>query len=98
VQVDADGLGVVGVDGAVAFFNVADDALFVDDDVGALGPVVGFILHVVALQDAVRGEHLVVHVAEERKIDVDLFGEGGIGSGTVHANAEDRGIRSVDLA
>jgi hypothetical protein len=97
VEIGADGDGGVGIDGAVAFFDMADDAFFVDDDVGALGPLVGLVLNVVALQDAVGGEHLVVHVAEERKIDVNLFGEGGIGGGTVHANAENCGIRSVDL-
>jgi hypothetical protein len=30
----------------------------------------------------------VVHVAEKREINVDLLGEGGIGSRTIHANAE----------
>lgn len=87
----------VGVDGAVAGFNEADDALFVDDDVGPQGPLVGFVLDVVALEDAVGGKHLVVHVAEKREIDVDLLGEGSICSGTIHANAEDCGICGVDL-
>jgi hypothetical protein len=89
VQVGADRYGCVGIDGAVAFFDVANDAILIDDDVGALRPLVGFLLDVISLQDAVGREHLVVHVAEKREIDVDLLGEGGIGSRTIHANAED---------
>jgi len=80
MEVGADRNGSVGVYGAVAFFDVADDALFIDDDVGALGPLVGLVLDVVALQDSVGCEHLVVHVAEEREFDIDLLGESGIGS------------------
>ena len=88
MQVGADRYSSVGIDGAVAFFDVADDAILVDDNIGALRPLIGFLLHVISLQDAVGGEHLVVHVAEKREIDVDLLGEGGIGSRTIHANAE----------
>jgi hypothetical protein len=87
----------VGINGAVASFDEANHALFVDDDVSPQRPLVGFILHVVTLQDAVRSQHLVVHVAEKREINIDLFGEGGIGCGTIHANAEYCGIRGVDL-
>ena len=88
MQIGADRYGSVGIDGAVAFFDVTNDAIFIDDDVGALRPLVGFLLHVISLQDAVGGEHLVVHVAEKREINADLLGEGGIGSRTIHANAE----------
>jgi len=88
VQVGADRYGSVGIYGAVAFFDVTDDAILIDDDVGALRPLVGFLLDVISLQDAVGGEHLVVHVAEKREINADLLGEGGIGSRTIHANAE----------
>jgi len=88
VQVGTDRYGSVRVDGAVAFFDVADDPILVDDDVGALRPLVGFLLDVIPLQDAVGGEHLMVHVAEKREINVDLLGEGGIGCRTIHANAE----------
>lgn len=81
MQVGADRQGVVGIDGGVAFFDVLDDAVFVDDDVGALGPLEGLILHIVAFEDAVGDEHFFVHVAEQRELDVDLLGEGGIGCG-----------------
>ena len=81
VQVGANGERGVGIDGGVAFFDVLHDAVFVDDDVGALGPLEGLVLHVVAFEDTVGAEHLFVHVAEERKLDADLLGEGGVGSG-----------------
>jgi hypothetical protein len=97
VQVGTNRYGSVGIDGAVAFFDVANDAILIDDDVGALRPLVGFLLHVISLQDAVGGEHLVVHVAEKREINVDLLGERGIGSRTIHANAENFCIRGVDF-
>jgi len=89
VQVGADREGVVGIDSRVAFFDVLHDTFFVDDDVGALGPLKGLVLHVVAFEDAVGAEHFFVHVAEERKLDVDLLGEGGVGRGGIHADAED---------
>jgi len=83
VQGGAHRQSSVGVDGAVAFVDQPDDTLLVDDDVGAQSPLVSFILDVVALEDAVGLEHLAIHVAEERKGDADLFGEGGVGSGTI---------------
>jgi len=98
VEVGADGDRVVGIDGAVAFLDVADDAVLVDDDVGAHGPLVAFALDIVVLEDAVRSEHLVVHVAQERKLDGDLLGEGGIRGGTIHAYTENFRITRVDLA
>jgi len=43
VQGGADSEGRVGIDGAVAFVDQLDDALLVDDDVGAKGPLVGLV-------------------------------------------------------
>ena len=98
MQIGADREGVVGIDCGVAFFDVLDDAVFVDDDVGALRPLVGFRLHVVSLEDAIGAEHLFIHVAEQRKLDIDLLGEGGVGCGGIHADAENFRIRGVDFA
>jgi hypothetical protein len=97
VEVDANGFGCVGVDGAVAAFDVANDAVLVDDDVGAQGPLIAFTLDVIALQDAVSREHFVVHVAEERKLDIDLLGEGLVCRGTVHAYAENCRVVQIHL-
>lgn len=98
MEVDADGLRVVGVDGAVAFLDVTDDSLFVDDDVGPLRPLEFLALNIIGFQNAVSGEHFVIHIAEEREADADLLGEGGVGGRTIDANAENRGIGSVDLS
>jgi hypothetical protein len=92
MQRRARGQRGIGIDGAVASFDESNHALFVDDNVGAECPLVGFLLDVVALQDAVRSQHLVVHVAEKREINANLLGERGIGCGTIHANAENCGI------
>ncbi len=97
MQRGAHGQGRVGIDGAVAFLDELDDALLVDDDVGAQSPFIGFIVLVVTLEDAVGLEHLAVHVAEERKFNADLLGEGGVGSGTIHTDTEDFRIRGVNL-
>ena len=98
MQIGADREGVVGIDCGVAFFDVLDDAVFVDDDVGTLRPLVGFGLHVISLEVAIGAEHLFIHVAEQRKLDIDLLGEGGVGCGGIHADAENFRIRGVDFA
>jgi len=97
VQGSAHGEGRIGIHGAFVRFHELDNALLVDDDVGAHGPLIGFIVHVVAFEDAVTSEHLAVHVAEERESDADLLGEGGIGGGTIQTNSENFGIRGVNL-
>jgi hypothetical protein len=97
VQSGAHGQSSVGIDGAVAFFHELNDALLVDDDVGAQSPFIGFIVLVVFLQDAVGFEHLAIHVAEERKFNANLFGERGVGSGTINTDTEDFRIRGVNL-
>ena len=98
MQIGADRERVVGIDGGVAFFDVLDDTVLVDDDIGALRPLVGLALHIVALEDAVGCEHLFVHVAKQRKLDADLLGESGVGCGGIHADAEYFRIRSVDFS
>ena len=97
VEIRANVQRVVGIDCALVKFDVLDDSLFVYDDVRALRPLVGVALDVVPLQDAVGGEHFLVHVAEERKLDVDLLGESGVRRGGIHAHAENRRIVEIDL-
>jgi hypothetical protein len=97
VQVGADRDGGIGIDGAVAALDVLDDAVFIDDDVGAQSPLVAVALHVIFLEDTVIGEHLAVHVAEERKLDVDGLGEGSVGRGGIHTYTENFRIVGVDL-
>jgi hypothetical protein len=88
VQGGAHRQGGVRVDGAVALFDKLDDALLVDNNVGAQGPLVGFMILVVTLEDAVGFEHLAVHVAEKRELDADLLGEGGVGGGAIYTDTE----------
>jgi len=97
VQSGAHGQGSVGIDGTITFLDKLNDALLIDDDVCAQSPFIGFILHVVALEDAVGLEHLAVHVAEEGKFNTDLFGERGVGGGTIQTNSENFRIRGVNL-
>ncbi len=99
MQGGAHGEGGVGIDGVIALFDELDDALLVDNDVGAQGPLVGFVIlcRVVAFEDAVGLEHLAVHVAEEREGDADLLGKGGVGSGAIYTDSENFRIRGVDL-
>jgi hypothetical protein len=97
VQVGANRQGVIGVDGAVVKFNVLDNAVFIYDDIGAPRPIVGFALFVVSLEDAVVLEHFLVHVAEERKLDVDLLGESGVCCGGIHTYTENSRIVRIDL-
>ena len=98
MEIGADGNGGVGVYGAIAAFDVSDDALFVDDDVGAQRPLECVTLFFVGFEDAVGGEHFLVHVAEEGKLHADLLGESGVGRGTVHAYTENRGVICINLA
>jgi hypothetical protein len=99
VQGGAHGQGSVGIDGAIAFFDKLDDALLINDDVGAQSPLVAIVIfrRIVSFEDAVGLEHLAVHVAEEREGDTDLLGERGVSSGAIHADAENFRIRSVNF-
>jgi len=98
VQIEADGDGGVWINRAAATFDVLDDAVPVDDDVGAKSPLVALTLDIIVFEDAVGSEHLVVHVAEEGKLDTELFGEGLVGCGTIHAHTENHRIVRINLA
>ena len=99
VQGGAHGQSGVGIDGAVALFDKLDDALLVDDDVGAQSPLVPFVVfrRIVSFEDAIRLEHLAVHVAEEWEGNTDLLGKGRVGGGAIDTNSEDFRIRGVDF-
>ncbi len=97
MQGSAHGQGGVGIDGAVALFDKLDDALLVDNNVGAQSPLIGLVLNVVPFQDAVGLEHLAIHIAEEREGKANLLGERGVGGGTIQTNSENFRIRGVYL-
>lgn len=98
VQIGAHRHRGVWVNRAVAFFDVLHNPVFVDDDVGSLRPLIRLVLDVVALEDAVFLQHLLVHVTEQRELDVDLFGKGGVRCGTIHAHAKNCGVGEVNLS
>src|ERR1700751_4159381 len=75
-----------------------DDAVLVNDDIRAQRPLVGLAFNIVALENAVRREHLLVHVAEQRKLDIDLLGKGRVGRGGIHTDTKNFGIRGVDFS
>ena len=53
MQLGAHGHRVIGIDRAVAFLDVLDDSVFVDDDVRALCPFIGLVLLIIALQNSI---------------------------------------------
>src|SRR6266436_1994185 len=80
--------GIVWINCAGLFFHRLDHAFFVDDEGGALRPIIFFLLDVVHLQDAVLFQHFAVHIAEQRKSDADFLRERVVGGGTVDADPE----------
>ena len=62
VQFRAHRQGIVWIDGAIAFFDMLNHAVLIDDNVGALSPLIGLILLVVAFENAVGCQHFLVHV------------------------------------
>jgi len=87
---DVDGVG--RIDRAVAFLDVLDLALLVDDKRGAVGKLK------LVVQDAVFLRHLPRHVAQQRKFHSDFFGERLVGGRSVNADAKDFCIFQIDLA
>jgi hypothetical protein len=98
VEFCTDGEGVVGIDSAVALLDVLDDAILVNDDIGALGPLIGLALNVAGFQNPVGGQHFFVHVAEQWEFDADLFGKGGVGRGRIDADAINCRVVEINLA
>ena len=74
-----------------------DDSVFVDHDICSQRPLIGLALHVVAFEDAIGREHLFVHVAEQRKFNIDLLRESGVGRWRIHADAKNFRIRRIDF-
>lgn len=78
----------IGVDGAFVELDVLDFPFFVDNECGAPRPLIVITTHRIFLQNAVGGENLAVHVAEQGEGNADLLGERGVGRGTIGADSE----------
>src|ERR1700687_84477 len=89
--------GIVWIDGAGLFFHRLNHAFFVDDEGGALRPIIFFFLDVVHFQDAVLFQHFAVHVAEQREGYADFLRESVVGGRTVDADAENDSVGSFEL-
>jgi hypothetical protein len=63
MQFSAHGQRIVWVDGAIAFFDMLNHTVLVDHNIGALRPLIGLILFVIAFENAVGRQHFLVHVA-----------------------------------
>jgi len=63
VQLSAHGQRIIRVDGAIAFFDMLNHAVFIDHNIGALSPLIGLILFIIAFENAVGCQHFLVHVA-----------------------------------
>jgi len=96
-QVGTHGDRVVWVHSALVKFDVLNFSFLVHNDRSAARPLEIVALNVVFLQDAVFDQGFAVHVAQQRHGDVDLFGKGGVGGGTVYTDSEDDGVGGFEL-
>ena len=71
------------IDGRRVLFDVLDDTFFIHHERRAVGETV------LLVQDAVFHGNFALEIAQQREVHADLFREGLIGGGTVHADAED---------
>ena len=92
MQACADVDRVRWVNRTIAFLDVLDLALLVYNKGGATGKL-GLLI-----QNPVRLGDLARHVAKQWEFDSDFLGEGGVGGGSIDADAEYRSILWIDLA
>jgi hypothetical protein len=97
MQIRANCDGACGVNRGAVEFDVLDHALLVDDERGAPREFILVGCHGILLQNAVIGEHFAIHVAQQRKGDVNLLGECGVGGWAVCADAENNGVAGFDF-
>jgi hypothetical protein len=83
VQAGAYGNGAVRVHRAIPLFDMLDFPFLVHHDRRSFRPLELAAFDVIGLQDAIRSQHFLVHVAEQGEGNADFLSEGGIGGGTV---------------
>jgi hypothetical protein len=81
MQFGADRQRIIRIDGAIAFFDMLNHTVLVDYNIGALSPLISLILLIIAFENAIGCQHLLVHVAQQGEFNADLFRKRGVGSG-----------------
>ena len=79
------------VDGRIALFYVLDYALLVHNERRARGEALLFIVDSVGLRNC------ALEIAEEGKLDADLFGECSVGGEGVNADAQNLRFACVEF-
>ena len=74
------------IDGDISLVNMANDALFIDQEGGAISKAL------LLVKDAVVFDHSALEVAEDRKRKLELFCKFAIGGNTVNAETEDLSV------
>lgn len=92
VQLGADVDCVRRIDRAVSFLDVLDLSLLIHNKRRAVRKLK------LIVQDAVFLRDLPGHIAQQRKLYSDFFGEGLVGGRSVNADAKYCGVFQVDLA
>lgn len=78
----ASSAGATGVNGVFIHVDMLDDSLLVDHEGGSVGH------WKLGIQNAVVRRDFSSEIAQQRKVNADLFGEGSVGGRTVNADAE----------
>jgi hypothetical protein len=74
------------IDGDVAFVNVPDDAIFIDQEGGAISKAL------LLVEDTIILHYGAFEIAEDRERDSDLFGEFAVGGNAVYTHSENLSI------
>ena len=74
------------IDSDVSFVDVSNDAVFVDDERGAISKAL------LLVEDAVVFDDRTFEIAEERKCNPKLLCKFAVGGNTVYTHAENLGV------
>jgi hypothetical protein len=80
-----------GVDGRRVSLDVPDDAFLVHDKRGPVGKAA------LLVQDPVLSRNRPLKIAQQRKTETFLFGEGPVGRRTVNTDAQNLGVRLLEF-
>lgn len=78
----AGGASATRVNRVLIHVDMLDDSLLVDHEGGSIGD------RKLGIQNAVVRRDFASEIAQQRKVNTDLFGEGSVGGRTVNADAQ----------